>query len=87
MFGDMADQVDEGELKKVEAMIQSMTKKERSNPKLIDKSRASRIAKGCGRKIADIEGLVKRFMQMQKMMGKLGKGGKMNQMMRGLTGM
>lgn len=75
MFGDMADQVDEGELKKVEAMIQSMTTKERSNPKLIDKSRASRIAKGCGRKVADIEGLVKRFMQMQKMMGALGKQG------------
>lgn len=77
MFGDMADQVDESELKKVEAMIQSMTKKERANPKLIDKSRAARIAKGCGRKIADIEGLVKRFMQMQKMMGALGKQGGM----------
>ncbi|MFK7898403.1 MAG: signal recognition particle protein [Myxococcota bacterium] len=75
MFGDMADQVDEGELKKVEAMIQSMTKAERANPKLIDKSRATRIAKGCGRKTADIDGLVKRFMQMQKMMGALGKQG------------
>ncbi len=75
MFGGIADQVDEGELKKVESMIQSMTPAERTDPKLIDKSRASRIARGCGRKVSDIEGLVQRFMQMRKMMGTLGKQG------------
>jgi len=75
MFGQVADQVDDGELKKVESMIQSMTRAERSNPKLIDKSRAGRIARGCGRTVADIEGLVGRFMQMRKMMGSLGKQG------------
>ncbi|HEB90137.1 MAG TPA: signal recognition particle protein [Deltaproteobacteria bacterium] len=75
MFGGLADQVDEGELKKVESMIQSMTPAERAEPKLIDKSRASRIARGCGRKVSDIEGLVQRFMQMRKMMGTLGKQG------------
>jgi signal recognition particle subunit SRP54 len=75
MFGQVAEQVDEGELGKVESMIQSMTPSERANPKLIDKSRASRIARGCGRTVADIEGLVGRFMQMRKMMGSLGKQG------------
>jgi signal recognition particle subunit SRP54 len=77
MFGDVADKVDEGELTKVESIIQSMTRDERTNPKLINKSRASRIAAGCGRTIADIEGLVSRFMQMRKMMGAMGKQGGM----------
>ena len=77
MFGQVADQVDESELTKVESMIQSMTPAERSDPKLINKSRASRIARGCGRTVSDIEGLVTRFMQMRKMMGNLGKGGGM----------
>ena len=77
MFGQVADQVDEGELGKVESMIQSMTRNERANPKLINKSRATRISKGCGRSVSDIEGLVSRFMQMKKMMGALGKQGGM----------
>jgi signal recognition particle subunit SRP54 len=77
MFGQVADQVDESELTKVESMIQSMTHAERSDPKLINKSRASRIARGCGRSVSDIEGLVSRFSQMRKMMGSLGKQGGM----------
>ncbi len=75
MFGQMADQVDEDELGRVESMIQSMTRAERAEPKLIDRSRAERIARGCGRKPKDIEGLVERFMQMRQMMGALGKSG------------
>ena len=87
MFGQVADQVDEGELKKVESMIQSMTAAEKTNPKLINKSRAARIAKGCGRQIRDIEGLVKRFMQMRKMMGSLGqKGGLLSGLSGGMGG-
>ncbi|MEZ4332864.1 MAG: signal recognition particle protein [Myxococcota bacterium] len=74
-IGQLADQVDEGELVRVESMIQSMTKKERERPALIDRSRARRIAAGCGRKVADIEQLVERFMQMQKLMGALGQQG------------
>ncbi|MFP6654313.1 MAG: signal recognition particle protein, partial [Myxococcota bacterium] len=73
MFGQVADKVDESELGKVESMIQSMTRGERSNPKLINKSRATRIAKGCGRRAPEIEALVRRFMQMRKMMGAMGK--------------
>ena len=75
MFGGLADQVDEGELVKVEAMIGSMTKQERSQPELIEKSRASRIAKGCGHKPKDVHDLVKRFDQMRDMMRTLGGGG------------
>jgi signal recognition particle subunit SRP54 len=93
-IGGLADQVDEGELGKVESMIQSMTKSERSEPKTIDKSRAKRIAKGCGRQVSDIEALVDRFGQMRQMMGMLGKqggllggGGGMPSMGGGIPGM
>lgn len=75
MFGQVADQVDESELSRVESMIQSMTPSERQDPGVIDKSRARRIAKGCGRRVSDIEGLIDRFMQMRKMMGSLGQQG------------
>ncbi len=74
-IGGLADQVDEGELRKVESMIQSMTRAERAEPKLIDKSRARRIASGCGRGVGDVEGLVDRFGQMRQMMSALGKQG------------
>jgi signal recognition particle subunit SRP54 len=71
-FGQMADQVDERELKKVEAMISSMTRQERAQPDLIDKSRSSRIARGCGRSPKDVSDLLKRFAQMREMMAGLG---------------
>jgi signal recognition particle subunit SRP54 len=72
MFGDLAEHVDERELKRVEAMIQSMTRAERQRPELIDESRASRIAKGSGRAKHEVGELVKRFRQMREMMGMLG---------------
>ncbi|MCZ6782746.1 MAG: signal recognition particle protein [Proteobacteria bacterium] len=75
MFGQMADQVDEREIVKVEAMIGSMTPMERSRPELIEKSRASRIAGGSGRKPKEIHDLVKRFDQMREMMSQLGGAG------------
>ncbi len=73
--GQLADQVDEGELVKVESMIQSMTRGERAKPSLIDKSRAKRIAAGSGRKPSEVEQLVDRFMQMRQLMGALGQQG------------
>ncbi len=75
MFGDMADQVDEREIVKVESMIQSMTQKERTEPAIIDKSRAQRIARGSGRVAKDVTELVSRFSQMRDMMASLGGGG------------
>ena len=74
-FGGMADQVDEREMVKVEAMIQSMTKAERRAPDVIDKSRAQRIAGGSGRSVRDVLDLVGRFEQMRQLMGQLGGGG------------
>ena len=65
----MGDQeIDEGELDRFEAVILSMTPKERANPKLIDTSRRRRIAKGSGVDPADVSGLVKQFEPMRNMM-------------------
>ncbi len=75
MFGEMADQVDERELGKVQSMVHSMTRSERANPDCIDKSRASRIARGSGRQPKDVLDLVKRFDQMRAVMSQLGSGG------------
>ena len=68
------------------AIINSMTKKERRNPTLINGSRRARIARGSGLTPADVNKLMKQYQQMEKMMGKLGRGG-MKGMMRGLSGM
>jgi signal recognition particle subunit SRP54 len=73
--GELAEQVDERELVKTQAMIQSMTKVERARPELIDKSRASRIARGSGRAAREVHELVARFRQMRELMGALGGGG------------
>lgn len=75
MFGSMADNVEEGDLSKVESMIQSMTRQERGAPDIVNKSRAERIAGGCGRKPRDVLDLIKRFKQMREMMGSMGKPG------------
>ncbi|WP_372796392.1 signal recognition particle protein [Pontiella sp.] len=55
------------EMKRFESIIQSMTPWERRNPKKIDRPRRLRIAAGCGRKLADVNQLLKRFDQMGKM--------------------
>src|SRR5690606_11294530 len=56
-------QVDERELKRVEAMIQSMTPQERRNPQIIDGSRRRRIAAGSGTQVQDVNRLLKQFEQ------------------------
>lgn len=58
----------EKEMKRTEAMISSMTKKEREKPSIIDPKRKRRIAKGSGTEVQDINRLLKQFEQMQKMM-------------------
>lgn len=69
--------VDDNQLVKVEAIVQSMTRKERSNPKILNGSRRKRIAIGSGTSIQDVNRLIKQFADMQKMMKMLnGKGGK-----------
>ena len=70
------DDLDDGALNRVEAIITSMTAQERHNPKLLQNpSRARRIARGSGSTQQDVQKLVKQFGQMQKMMRQMGKGG------------
>ena len=61
-------EVDEDEIKRMRAIIQSMTPKERSNPAIIDASRRRRIARGSGTDPVDVSGLVKSFLQARDMM-------------------
>jgi len=75
MFGSIAEQVDERELGRVEALIQSMTPAERAQPEIIDKSRMSRIARGSGRRSKNVRELLGRFTQMRQMMSQLGSSG------------
>ena len=60
--------VDEGEIKRVEAILQSMTRSERKNPRLIDGSRRRRIAKGSGTHVSDVNRLLQDFKRMRKLM-------------------
>lgn len=80
--------VNEGFMKKQEAMILSMTKAERANPALLNASRRKRIAAGSGTSVQDLNKLIKQQMQMatvMKKMKKMGMGGMMKQM-KGLMG-
>ena len=65
--------MDENHLDWTEAIINSMTEKERKNPQIIDGSRRSRIASGSGRSVQEVNQLLKQFTEMQKMMKKFGK--------------
>ena len=67
--------IDNDSFKHIEALIQSMTPKERSNPKIIDNNRKKRIAKGAGRDVQEINALLKQFEQMSKMMKMVQSGG------------
>ena len=80
------DEIDEDAFKGIEAIIQSMTPKERSQPKLLNHSRKKRIALGSGSSVEDVNRLIKQFEQMQKMMKMVQKGGasKLMQMMKGI---
>lgn len=79
-YKNQIDNFDESQLTGIEAIIQSMTPWERANPKQIKGSRKSRIAAGSGVQVSEVNQLLDRFMQMQKMMKQMmpssGKGGK-----------
>ena len=74
----MLDKIDEADserkMKRTEAIIQSMTPKERENPKIIAASRKVRIAKGSGTRVQDVNELLKQFEQMNKMMKQFSSG-------------
>ena len=65
----------EHQMKRTEAIIDSMTKRERADHRIIDAGRKTRIANGSGTKIADVNGLLKQYEQMKKMMQQMSKGG------------
>jgi len=85
-MGDVDMQQGEKELKRVEAIINSMTSRERANHTLINGNRRIRIAKGSGTQVQDVNRLLKQFIEMQKMM-KMMKGGNMKNLGRMLGGM
>ncbi|MFZ5964588.1 signal recognition particle protein [Thalassococcus sp. BH17M4-6] len=81
--------LDDRILKQQVALINSMTKKERANPALLQASRKKRIARGAGMEVSDLNKLLKMHRQMSDMMkkmGKMGKGGMMKQAMKGMFG-
>ena len=79
-------EIDNDSFKHIEALIYSMTPKERSNPKIIDVSRKKRISKGSGLEIQELNKLLKQFEQMSKMM-KMMQGGGSNKLMQMMQGM
>ncbi|TYB82185.1 signal recognition particle protein [Maritimibacter fusiformis] len=93
-MGKMAKQVqeagfDDKVITRQIALIQSMTKRERANPQLLQASRKKRIAKGAGQEVSDLNKLLKMQRQMadmMKKMGKMGKGGMLKQAMKSLGG-
>lgn len=65
----------EAQMKRTEAIIDSMTKSERQNHKIIDASRKTRIANGSGSTISEVNGLIRQYEQMKKMMQQMNRGG------------
>ncbi|HET6445586.1 MAG TPA: signal recognition particle protein [candidate division Zixibacteria bacterium] len=86
MVGDVDLSGAEGELKRIEAIIRSMTPQERHNPKIIKASRKRRIATGSGTNVQEVNALLRQFREMQRMMKTLGKGGRNQRSLAGLFG-
>ena len=78
--------IDDDAFKSIEAIIQSMTPKERANPQLLNQSRRMRIARGSGTTIQEVNKLLKQFDQTRKMMQMVTNTSKMNMMMNAMRG-
>ena len=89
-MGNLSEQlkskIDDKKVKRMQAIVQSMTKRERRNPDLMKNSHKTRIAKGAGQTIQDVNRLLKQYEQMSKMMKKM-KGGGMMKMLGGMRNM
>jgi signal recognition particle subunit SRP54 len=79
-------EINEDAFKHIEAIIQSMTPKERSNPSLLNASRKTRIAKGAGRNVEEVNKLIKQFDQTKSMMKMMTNKTQMMQMMKNVRG-
>lgn len=90
-FNKLKKQIPDGALnadrmKHMEAIVLSMTKKERANPSLLNNSRRQRIARGSGRSLMEVNKLIKNFSEMKKMMSGKGKMGNLMKQMGGMKG-
>jgi signal recognition particle subunit SRP54 len=90
-MGKMAKKVEEAGfddkmIKRQVALIQSMTKRERAVPQILQASRKKRIASGAGQEVSELNKLIKMHRQMSDMMKKMGKGGMLKQAMQGMFG-
>jgi signal recognition particle subunit SRP54 len=79
------ESVDRGDLKRVEAIIRSMTPAERQQPNILNAGRRRRIAKGSGTRLQDVNGLIKQFGELQKVMKQMS-GGRLGRRMPGMPG-
>ncbi len=80
------DKVNDRELIRMEAMINSMTPQERRFPQVLKASRKRRIAAGSGTQVQDVNRLLRQFLDMQKMMKQFNRKGMMGRLMRGMSG-
>jgi signal recognition particle subunit SRP54 len=87
MTQDLSPDVTDQQMKTIEAIINSMTRQERRNPRIINASRKRRIARGSGTTVMEVNELLNQFRQMQRMMKQLTGGGKRGRGMRGLMSM
>lgn len=83
---DLSPDVTDQQLKRIEAMIQSMTRAERRNPKLLNGSRKRRVARGSGTDVQDVNQLLVQFRQMQRLMKQFGGGRKQRNLLNLLGG-
>lgn len=79
--------IDDKQMQRVEAIITSMTAKERAKPEILNASRRKRIAAGCGQKVEDVNRLMRQYEQMKKMFKQMSGKGKKNKFMKGMQGM
>src|SRR5438874_4661568 len=80
----MADNVDEGQINRVEAIINSMTARERDRHEIINGSRRKRIARGSGTSVQEVNQLLRQYAQMKKMFKQMGKGGMLQRKLMGM---
>ena len=73
-------------MQRIEAIITSMTAKERAKPEILNASRRKRIAAGCGQKVEDVNRLMRQYEQMKKMFKQMNNNSKKNQFMKGIGG-
>ena len=78
--------IDDRQMLRVEAIIKSMTKKERAKPEIINASRRRRIAAGCGLSVEDVNRLLRQYEQMKKMFKQMNSKGGKKRFMKGMPG-